>query len=104
MNEQVIDAFRRACNDLAEAINKQLFEGSRDYYWVADNVGGTCDFGDEDFINPDDMVRILKAGMTYDEYAEWRNANVDHQQYINLSSWLQGLRHNMLTSRKGNKK
>ena len=103
MNGQVIDAFRRACNDLAEAINKQLFEGSRDYYWVANNVGGTCDFGDEDFINPDDMVRILKASMTYDEYAEWRNANVDHQQYINLSSWLQGLRHNMLTSKKDKK-
>ena len=103
MNEQVIDAFRRSCNDLAEAINKQLFEGSRVFYWIGGEAGGTCDFDDIDFLNPDDMVRILKSGMTYDQYAEWRNANVDHQQYINLSSWLQGLRHNMLTSKKNKK-
>ena len=42
------------------------------------------------------MVRIIENNMTYDEYAEWRDANLDHAQYINLKSWLMGLRHAML--------
>ena len=95
-NTDLIKAFHTACNDLAEAVNQQLFEGSRTFYWVANDIGGICDFEDSDVLSPEDMVRILKTGMTYDEYAEWRDANVENTKYINLSSWLKGLRHNMI--------
>ena len=91
-----LDAFRRSCDGLAEAVNRQLFEGSRTFYWVADGVGGACDFDDCDIITADDMVRILESGMTYDDYAAWRDANIDGAQYINLASWLKGLRHDMI--------
>ena len=47
-------------------------------------------------LNPEDMVRIIENGMTYGEYAECRDANLDHGRYINLKSWLMGLRHDML--------
>ena len=47
-------------------------------------------------LNPEDMVRIIENGMTYGEYAEWRDANLDNNRYINLKSWLMGLRHKML--------
>lgn len=94
--QETIAAFRVACYNLAEAVNEQLFEGSRKPYWVAEEVGGVCDFDDIDFLRPEEMVRIINVGMTYDEYAEWRDANVNNRQFINLSSWLKGLRHDML--------
>lgn len=93
-----IDTFRKACDGLAEAVNRKLFEGSRSFYWIGDEAGGLCDFDDCDIIKPEDMVRILESGMTYDEYAAWRDANTDNTQYINLASWLKGLRHGMIDS------
>nr|DAE40330.1 MAG TPA: hypothetical protein [Bacteriophage sp.] len=90
-----VKRFKDACNDIAEAVNKQLFDGSRKWYWVGDEVGGACDFEEADVLNPDDMVRIIENRTTYDEYAEWRDANLDHAQYINLKSWLMGARHEM---------
>lgn len=57
---------------------------------------------DTDFLNPEDMVRIIENDMTYDEYVEWREANIHNARYINLKSWLMGLRHDML-NKKDNK-
>lgn len=90
-----VQRFKDACNDIAEAVNKQLFDGSRKWYWIGDDVGGACDYEEADILNPDDMVRIIENRTTYDEYAEWRDANLDHAQYINLKSWLMGARHEM---------
>ena len=38
------------------------------------------------------MVRIIENKMTYDEYAEWREANLDNNRYINLKSLLTFIR------------
>lgn len=92
----VVREFKKACGDLAELVNEQLFDGCREWYWIGDEVGGACDFEECDVLNPEDMVRIIENNMTYDEYAEWRDANLDHAQYINLKSWLMGARHDML--------
>ena len=92
----VVREFKKACDDLAELVNEQLFDGCREWYWIGDEVGGACDFEEADVLNPEDMVRIIENGLTYDQYAEWREANLDHAQYINLKSWLMGLRHDML--------
>lgn len=91
----VVRRFKDACNDLAEVVNAQLFDSSRSFYWVADVVGDSCDFGEVDFLNPGDMVLIIENQMTYFEYAEWRDANIDHGFFINLKSWLKGERHGM---------
>lgn len=90
-----VQSFKDACNALAEVVNKQLFDGSRKWYWIGDEVGGACDYEETDILNPDDMVRIIESKLTYDEYAEWRDANLDHASYINLHSWLMGARHKM---------
>ena len=90
-----IDMFKTACNRWATFVNMQLFDGCREWYWIGDEVGGACDFEKTDVLNPEDMVRIIENNMTYDEYAEWRDANLDHAQYINLKSWLMGARHEM---------
>lgn len=91
-----IKKYKDSCNKLAELVNMQLFDGCRKWYWIGDEVGGVCDFEECDVLNPEDMVRIIENGITYDEYAEWCDANLDHAQYINLKSWLMGARHDML--------
>lgn len=88
--------FDTACRDLVNLVNDQLFESSRSPYWVADEVGGICDFGDTDFLTPEEMVLILKHGISYDDYVEWREANIKHgdtKGRITLKSWLRGCRH-----------
>ena len=91
-----VSMFHCACTMLATLVNEQLFEGSRSWYWVADEVGGMCDYEDCDFLSPEDMVLIIEHHLTYDEYAEWRDANLEKEEYINLRSWLKGARHEMM--------
>lgn len=99
---KVVEAYHVACNALAEEINQHLFDGSRQWYWVGSDVGGLCDFNDTDFLVPEDMARILENGMTYEQYAEWRDANIEHRDTegtINLRSWLMECRHSMLADK-----
>lgn len=102
----VIQRFNDACNDLARITNEVLFEGFRyNWYWIGEEPGGTCDFGDGDFLSPEEMVLALRSGLTYEQYAEWRDANSDNIQrkgYINLYSWIHGCRHSMLPDKIGN--
>ena len=98
----VVSQFKKACDDLAELVNEQLFDGYREWYWIGDEVGGACDFEECDVLNPEDMVRIIENRITYDEYAEWRDANLDNGRYINLKSWLMGARHDMFKEEKSN--
>lgn len=95
-----VSMFHNACNLLATLVNEQLFEGIRTWYWIGDDVGGMCDFEESDFLSPEEMVRIIEHHLTYDEYAEWRDANLDNNRYINLKSWLMGARHDMLDKEK----
>lgn len=95
-----VEQYKKSCNQLAELVNQQIFDGCRKWYWIGDEVGGVCDFECVDILNPEDMVRIIENGLTYDDYAEWRNANLDNKRYINLKPWLMGLRHDMLDKEK----
>lgn len=100
---KAIRRFHTDVNALAALVNEQIFENCRNYYWVGDEVGGLCDFDGVDFLTPTEMVLILEHGMTYDQYAEWRNADFDYnadkeasqQRHINLDSWLRGARYEM---------
>ena len=96
IKNKVVTMFHSYCNQLATLVNDQLFDGCREWYWIGDEVGGACDFEETDVLNPEDMVRVIENNMTYDEYAEWRDANIDNNHYINLKSWLMGLRHDTL--------
>ena len=99
-----LELFGESCDRLAALVNDQLFDGCRKWYWIGNEVGGACDFDECDVLNPVDMVRIIENNMTYDEYAEWRDANIDNNRYINLKSWLMGLRHDMLDKEKESNK
>ena len=90
-----LELFRESCDRLAELVNQQLFDGCRKWYWIGNEVGGACDFEDCDVLKPEAMVLIIETNMTYDEYAEWREANLNNNYYIHLKSWLMGERHDM---------
>ena len=94
-SKKIIKQYKDSCNELAGLVNMQLFDGCRKWYWIGDEVGGACDFEECDVLNPKDMVRIIENGLTYDEYAEWCEANIDNNRYINIKSWLMGARHYM---------
>lgn len=96
IKNKVVAMFHSYCNRLATLVNDQLFDGCRDWSWIGDEVGGTCDFEESDILNTEDMVRILKHNISYDDYAAWREANLNNEKYINLKSWLMGLHHDML--------
>ena len=98
--KETLERFRESCDRLAELVNEQLFDGCRKWYWIGNEVGGLCDFYAVDVLKLEDMVRIIENNMTYDEYAEWRDANLDNNHYIDLKSWLMGLRHDMLKEEK----
>lgn len=97
-----LQRFENDCNELARLVNKYLFNDERHWYWVDDYVGGTCDFGDTDFLSPIDMVVILDKNVTYEQYAEWLDANINNIErkgFVNLESWIMGCRHEMLADK-----
>jgi len=71
-----IKQYDNACNLLAALVNKRLFDGERQWWWVADEVGGVCCFDDTDYLTPGEMKYILAHGIDYAHYAAWRDANM----------------------------
>ena len=94
--KKTVELFRVACDGLAASVNQQLFDGCRKWYWIGGAEEGVCDFYGCDVLKTENMVRIIENNMTYDEYAEWRDANLDNNRYINLKAWLMGARHGIL--------
>lgn len=90
-----------ACERLVKITNKQLFDGFRSTYWVGGVCGGLCCFDDTDFLSPEEMALIIRNEVTYEQYAEWREANLANERNINLQSWLKGARHSMKKDKKG---
>lgn len=93
-----IDNFNNACNSIADEVNRKLFDGCRSWYWIGSEVGGLCDFEDTDILNVPDMILLLENEYTYEQYAEWRDANIENEKNINLNSWIMGARHEMLNN------
>ena len=56
-NKSIIKAFNSACNNLAQAVNEQLYDGKCKPYWIGDEVGGLCDFDGYAVLSPIEMVR-----------------------------------------------
>lgn len=94
--DAVIESFVCACDDLAELVNQQLFDGLADWDWIGVGmgvVGGCCDFNGEYMLTPDEMFVIVMSGITFKEFSEWWDWNLYHAYLaINLTSWLRGLR------------
>lgn len=91
-----------ACERLVNVINEQLFDDSRDPYWIGGVCGGLCDFGDTDFLTTEEMALIIRNEVTYEQYAEWREANLANESKIDLQSWLKGALLSMQKDKKAN--
>lgn len=90
-----------ACERLVEITNKQLFGGIRQTFWIGGVCGGLCCF-DTDLLSPEEMVLIIQYEVTYEQYAEWREANLANESKIDLQSWLKGARLSMQKDKKAN--
>ena len=105
-NKSIIKAFSTACNNLAQAVNEQLFDGKCKPYWIVDVVGGLCDFDGYAVLSPAEMALIINNHLTYDQVMEWIDAGVDYnreresEKYINLDAWIKGARYEMLNDKK----
>ena len=72
-NNEIVKRYMEAANELASAVNHQLFDDSRQWNWTGDVAGFDCDFGEQDDLIPDEMVPIVEYGLTYDDYAKGYN-------------------------------
>lgn len=92
--EKLLHTVKADLDALATAVNNQLFDNCREWYWMGDRAGDICCFDDTDFLGVEDMILILEKNITYEQYSEWHYAELDHpEQHINLRSWLMGARH-----------
>lgn len=83
------DKYEALCNDIAEMVNKRLFDGKRKWYWIGEEIGGICDFEDTDFINMAEMLSIIKYNVTFDEYNSWHSYSIDEPTHsFSLRSWI----------------
>lgn len=90
----VLDDLVRECNRIATIVNNQLFDGSRKWYWIGDQLD-LCDFEDTDVISLSDMCLIIEHNLSFEEYSAWSTYALDHsEEKINLRSWIMGYRPN----------
>jgi hypothetical protein len=61
-----------------------------DYFWVADEIGGICNFGDY-YINFSDMVFCLSNDVPIDKFFEWYDWCLESNKSVNLKSFLMGV-------------
>lgn len=99
--ERTIKDWELSCNLLAKECGKHLYGEDYDFlydFWFADIVGGVFEYNGWLGLNCEDMTEVLKEGTTIEQLYEWHEANVNNEQFINLHSWLKGLRHEHLTN------
>lgn len=92
-NSSLCERYHNVCNELAEQVNKQLFEGCRRWKWIYNKSGDACDFDNNDILTSNEMLLIVEYGIDQQAYAEWHNANLANGFYLNLRSWMAGARH-----------
>ncbi len=64
-------------------------------YWIADRVGGICQIS-EYYFNFEDIRIDLELKQPKDFIIDWYDANLENEEYINYTSYIKGLLHNML--------
>ena len=60
-----------------------------DYFWVGNEIGGVCNFGDY-YINFTDMVFCLANDVPIKKFFEWYDWCLETSEFMNLNSFLMG--------------
>lgn len=99
--ERTIGDWELSCNLLAEECGKHLFGEDYDTiddFWIGEQIGGLFDYSGVLQLTCENMAEVLKEGTEVGTLIDWFEANIVNEQYINLHSWLKGLRHKDLTN------
>lgn len=92
--EEARQALRYVCDIYVRMLAEKWNRDWREAYWVGDELGGLCDFDGDLTITLTDMIYALENDVSYAEYTEWINYNIDAHRWgfhnINLKSWHMG--------------
>lgn len=95
-------AYETVCETYAQRLIEQLGLNKDDAYWVSDEIGSTFAYGDNYFLNMEEIVLLVDNGIDFDEFNEWYEqwTDFDSDNRINLRSWLMGARPGMFKEEK----
>ena len=79
-----IKNYEKACVALAKKFSHIYSNG--DYYFVGNDIGGICDFGDDLFLDSHDQVMVLELDPSVDEFYEAWNEWVEEDFNVNLEN------------------
>lgn len=93
-------AYEAVCDTYAQRLIEQLGLNKDDAYWVSDEIGGTFAFGDNYFLNMEEIILLVDNCIGYDEFDEWycQWTDMDREHRINLRSWIMGARQRMFNN------
>lgn len=94
------NAYEAVCDTYAQRLIEQLGLHKDDAYWVLDEVGYVFAFGDNYFLNMEEIVLLVDNCIGYDEFDEWYSqwTDFDKENRINLRSWIMGARPGMFNN------
>lgn len=91
-NYSAVNAFEQGCIELAKQF-AQRYDFPRQFYWVGDNIGDICSFGDY-FFSTETMKVALDNNISESELMDWYYYTIDSENYNlftpNLQSWIKG--------------
>lgn len=93
-------AYEAVCDTYAQRLIEQLGLRKDDAYWVLDEVGDVFAFGDNYFLNMEEIGLLVDNCIGYDEFDEWYSQWTDFEKEnrINLRSWIMGARPEMFNN------
>lgn len=92
--KNAIQAYDKACMDIVREFEQK--QGLHFEHWVGGEVGGIAAFGCVFFFSMQNMVEDLLQDVPKGLVIEWLYAEIEQEKSINYSTFLKGLRHNML--------
>jgi len=93
MSNKLVKRWEYTTNKVRNSFLIKYFELSdgeldeNDYFWVGDEVGGICNFGDY-YINFSDMVFCISNNVPVAKFFEWYDWCLETQEFIQLKYFL----------------
>ena len=75
---QLEENYEKACNAWVRELARMWGQDYMEGYWIGDEPGGVYDFNGECPLDMQDIIYIVRNGITYDQASDW-------QEYV---SWI----------------
>lgn len=90
MNKSILN-YERACNLLVQDFAKKYYDGNDSWCWIGDDIGGVLGIDDE-YLNMDLIISVMRLNPTVDEYFEYYYYQVEEhtedRSPFKLEYWL----------------